>query len=108
MTRAAPTAATGAPPTTSSRGLLLVGGAIVLTGLNLRTAVNSVGPVLQEIESGLGVSSASAGLITTLPVLCFAVMGYAGPPLAARFRDGHVIAAALVAMTVGMVGRASR
>ncbi len=107
MTRTAPTPATDAAPTTSSRGLLLVGGAIVLTGLNLRTAVNSVGPVLEEIEGGLGVSSASAGLITTLPVLCFAVMGYAGPPLAARFRDGHVIAAALLAMTVGMVGRAA-
>jgi len=86
---------------------VLVGVAIVLTGFNLRTAVNSVGPVLQEIEDGLGVSSATAGLITTLPVLCFAVLGFAGPPLAARFRDGHVLAAALLVMAVGLVGRAA-
>jgi CP family cyanate transporter-like MFS transporter len=105
VTRTTPTSTTA--PTASSRGLLLVGAAIVLTGLNLRTAVNSVGPVLAEVEEGLGVSSAAAGLVTTLPVLCFAVLGFAGPPLAARFRDGHVIAAAMLAMTVGLVGRAA-
>jgi CP family cyanate transporter-like MFS transporter len=101
---------TAAPPSTTDthrRGLALVATAIVLTGVNLRTAVNSVGPVLQEIEQGLGVSSAAAGVITTLPVLCFAALGFAGPPLAARYRDGHVLAAALLAMVVGLVGRAA-
>jgi CP family cyanate transporter-like MFS transporter len=90
----------------SRRGLLLVGVAIVVTGFNLRTAVGSVGPVLEELERGLGISSGLAGLITSMPVICFAVIGFAGPPLAARFRDGHVLAAALLAMTLGLVGRA--
>jgi MFS transporter, CP family, cyanate transporter len=95
------------PPTTSAhrRGLVLVGTAIVLTGFNLRTAVNSIGPVLEEIEHGLGISSGLAGLITSMPVLCFAVIGFAGPPLAARFRDGHVLAAALLVMAVGLLLR---
>ena len=97
-----------APPATSSRrGLLLVGTAIVLTGFNLRTAVNSVGPVLEEIESGLGISSGLAGLITSMPLICFALIGFAGPPLAARFRDGHVLAAALLVMTLGLLARVS-
>jgi CP family cyanate transporter-like MFS transporter len=100
------TAAPPSTPDTHRRGLVLIGTAIVLTGVNLRTAVNSVGPVLQEIEQGLGVSSAAAGVITTLPVLCFAALGFAGPPLAARFRDGHVLAAALLAMVLGLLGRA--
>jgi CP family cyanate transporter-like MFS transporter len=107
VTRTAPSRTAATAPPASSRGLLLVVGAIVLTGLNLRTAVNSVGPVLAEIEQGLGVSSALAGVITTLPVLCFAALGFAGPPLAARFRDGHVLAAAMVAMALGLVGRAA-
>jgi CP family cyanate transporter-like MFS transporter len=96
-----------AQPTTEAhrRGLLLVGTAIVLTGFNLRTAVNSVGPVLQEIEHGLGISSGMAGLITSMPLICFALIGFAGPPLAARFRDGHVLAAALLVMTVGLLVR---
>jgi len=101
------TAAT--PPPTADvprRGLLLVGAAIVLTGFNLRTAVGSVGPVLEEIEQGLGISSGLAGLVTSMPVICFALIGFAGPPLAARFRDGHVLAAALLVMSLGIVGRA--
>ncbi len=93
-------------PVSSRRGLLLVGTAIVLTGLNLRTAVNSVGPVLQELQRGLDVSSGLAGLVTSLPVLCFAAIGFAGPPLAARYRDGYVLAGALLAMAAGLVVRA--
>jgi CP family cyanate transporter-like MFS transporter len=89
-----------------SRGLLLVGVAIVLTALNLRTAVTSVGPVLEELQAGLGLSSGQAGLVTTMPVLCFALIGFAASPLTARFRDGHVLAGALLAMAVGLVGRA--
>ncbi|MEI4273186.1 MFS transporter [Klenkia sp. LSe6-5] len=95
------------PAGTSRRGLVLVATAVVLTGFNLRTAVNGVGPVLQEIEQGLGISSGAAGLITTMPLLCFSVIGFAGPPLAARFRDGHVLAAALLVMAVGLLGRAA-
>ncbi|MEU2350379.1 MFS transporter [Modestobacter sp. NPDC049651] len=102
MTRSAPASSTPV----SRRGLVLVAVAIVLTGFNLRTAVGSVGPVLEEVEQGLGVSSGLAGLITSMPVICFALIGFTGPPLAARFRDGHVLAAALLAMTLGLVGRA--
>jgi CP family cyanate transporter-like MFS transporter len=62
--------------------------------------------VLQEVEHGLGVSSGAAGVITALPVLCFAVLGFAAPPLSARFRDAHVLTAALLAMAAGLVLRA--
>jgi CP family cyanate transporter-like MFS transporter len=96
-----PTSAGAAP-----RGLVLIGVAIVLTGLNLRTAVTSIGPVLHELEHGLGISSGLAGLVTTMPVLCFAAIGFAGPALSARFRDSHVLSAALAAMAAGLVVRA--
>lgn len=101
-----------APATTAdsspgaARGALLVGIAIVLTGLNLRTAVTSVGPVLQEISEGLSLGSGAAGVITALPVVCFAVVGFAGPPLAARYRDGHVLAGAMLLVATGLVLRA--
>jgi CP family cyanate transporter-like MFS transporter len=102
------TAAQAAPSTPGEhgRGLVLIGVAIVLTGLNLRTAVTSIGPVLQEIEDGLGISSGMAGLVTTMPVICFAAIGFAGPGLSARFRDSHVLSAALVTMAAGLVLRA--
>lgn len=95
------------PPATARRGLVLVGVAIVLTGLNLRTAVGSVGPVLEEVEAALGLTSAAAGLLTTMPVLCFALIGFAGPPLSARFRDSHVLAGGLLVMAAGLVLRSS-
>nr|WP_246324181.1 MFS transporter [Petropleomorpha daqingensis] len=72
----------------------------------MRTAVTSVGPVLEELQAGLGLSSGQAGLVTTMPVICFALIGFAATPLTARFRDGHVLAGALLAMAVGLVGRA--
>jgi len=93
--------------TSRRRGLGLIAVAIVLTALNLRTAVTSVGPVLEEIESGLGISSSLAGVITTMPVLCFALIGFTGPALSARFRDAHVLAGALVAMAGGLALRSA-
>ena len=110
MAGPSPTAArrgAGQAPATTRRGLALIGVAIVLTGLNLRTAVNSVGPVLQELQTGLGISSGLAGLVTAMPLICFAALGFAGPPLSARFRDSSVLAGALMAMAVGVVLRAA-
>ena len=103
MTRTA--APAPADARTSQRGLWLIGIAIVLTALNLRTAVNSVGPVLEELEHGLHLSSGLAGVVTALPVLCFAALGFAGPPLSARYRDSYVLAGALVTMAAGLVLR---
>jgi len=105
VTRTAPKPAPSTPAG-HRRGLLLIGVAIVLTGLNLRTAVTSVGPVLQEIQHGLGISSGMAGLVTTMPVLCFAAIGFAGPGLSARYRDSHVLSGALATMAAGLVVRA--
>ncbi|MGY1986419.1 CynX/NimT family MFS transporter [Blastococcus sp. SYSU DS0669] len=103
MTRTAP--ARSSTGRDRRRGLGMLAVAIVLTALNLRTAVTSVGPVLQEIERGLGISSSAAGVITTMPVLCFALIGFAGPALSARFRDSRVLAGALIAMTAGLALR---
>jgi CP family cyanate transporter-like MFS transporter len=104
VTRTAAHADTASSP--SRRGLALIATAIILTGLNLRTAVNSIGPVLEELEHGLGLSSGQAGLVTTMPVLCFALIGFTGPSLSARFRDAHVLSGALLTMAAGLVLRA--
>lgn len=56
--------------------------AIVLTAFNLRPAVTSVGAVLRDIQAGTGMSGAMAGVLTTVPVVCFGLVGL----LAARVR----------------------
>ncbi|WP_233491229.1 MFS transporter [Blastococcus sp. TBT05-19] len=105
MSRSAPPVP--APAGSRRRGLALIAVAIVLTALNLRTAVTSVGPVLEEIERGLSISSGLAGVITTMPVLCFALIGFTGPALSARYRDAHVLAGALTAMAGGLALRSA-
>ncbi|MDH2428173.1 MFS transporter [Sphaerisporangium sp. TRM90804] len=79
---------------------------IVLAALNLRTAVTSVGPVLDQVRAGLGMSGSMAGLLTTLPVLCFAVFGAATPPLARRAGEHRLLLAALVLLGTGLLARA--
>lgn len=79
--------------------------ALVIAALNLRLAVTSVGPVLAEIRGGLGMSATVAGLLTSLPVVCFATVGFAAPRLARRFGAAAVIAAGLVLVTVGLAVR---
>lgn len=88
----------------SGHGTLVA--AIVLTALNLRTAVTSVGPLLGEISAGLQLSGVTAGLLTTMPVACFAVVGWFAPALSHRFGEHRVVAGALVLMTVGLASRA--
>src|SRR6476660_10216183 len=66
--------------TRAERVLVVVG--IVVLAFNLRPAAVSVGPVLDEITTGLGMSSTTAGVLTTLPVLSFAGFGALAPWLA--------------------------
>ena len=47
-----------------------------------------------------------AGILTTLPVIAFAGMGFLGPRLAHRFGEHRLVAVALVLATLGLVGRA--
>lgn len=91
-----------ARPATS--GLLLTL-AVVLTALNLRPAITSVGPLLGDMRDSLGASAIWAGVLTTLPGLCFAAAGLAAPRLAARVGVDRAITVALVVLSIGLVVR---
>jgi CP family cyanate transporter-like MFS transporter len=88
---------------TRSRLIALV--ALLLAAVNLRLAVTSVGPVLSEIRSGLGMSSTVAGLLTSIPAVCFAALGLAAPRLARRFGPARVIMAGLLVLAAGLALR---
>ncbi|MFD9286030.1 CynX/NimT family MFS transporter [Streptomyces mirabilis] len=78
---------------------------LMLAAVNLRPAVTSVGPVLEETRSGLGMSSTVAGLLTSMPALCFALIGFAAPRMARRFGPDRVIAGGMAAITAGLALR---
>ncbi|WP_416478601.1 CynX/NimT family MFS transporter [Streptomyces sp. LKA04] len=83
--------------------LLILG--IVLAAVNLRPAITSLGALLEEVRDGLGMSGSVAGLLTSVPPLCFAVFGVTAPRLARRFGPGAVVFAGMAAITVGLVIR---
>jgi len=94
-----------APVESRAQRLLVVVG-IVVVAFNLRPAAVSVGPVLGEVTSGLGMSPTTAGVLTTLPVLAFAGFGALAPALARRIGLHRVTLLALVAVVVGLGVRA--
>ena len=93
----------GRVPTVAGGTLLAV--AVILTALNLRPAVTSVAPLLGDMRTDLGVSATWAGLLTTLPALCFAAAGLAAPRLSTWIGLGRTISAAMIALTVGLALR---
>ncbi len=92
---------TGQPVT---GGLLVLVG-MLLVALNLRAAVTSLGALLGEVRTGLGLSGAMAGLVTTLPTIAFAGLGALTPWLVRRYAPARVLVVAMSALAVGQVLR---
>jgi CP family cyanate transporter-like MFS transporter len=93
------------PARAQAPGRLLVLG-LLLTGLSMRTAVTSVGAVLDGLEHGLHTDGSIEGLITTLPVICFAVLGALTPRISHRIGPERLLVAALATAAAGLVLRA--
>ena len=83
---------------------LLVAG-IVLAAANLRGAITSVGPLVGEIRTDTGISGGAAGLLTTLPLLCFAALSLLAPALARRFGTRRVLTGSLLLLAAGIALR---
>ncbi|MFK0155819.1 CynX/NimT family MFS transporter [Streptomyces sp. NPDC090493] len=99
--------ASGGSPAAVTRAwatrLVVVG--IVLSAFNLRPAITSLGALLEEVRDGLGMSGSVAGLLTSVPPLCFAVFGVMAPRLARRFGPAAVVCAGMAAVTAGLLIR---
>ena len=78
----------------------------LVNALDLRPTAVSVGPVLEEVEHGLHMSAGMTGLLTSLPVLAFALFGSIAPQLAHRFGVHRVTLLALFAVAIGLFARA--
>ncbi|MGC3995272.1 MAG: MFS transporter [Propionicimonas sp.] len=84
------------------RGSALVG--VLLIALCLRPAITSVGPVLGEIGTDLGLGAVAQGVLGSIPLLCFAAASALVHALTAR--TGHhravTIALAGIAVAIGI------
>lgn len=87
-------------------GGVLVVAAVVLLAVNLRPAVNSLGAVMPELRAGTGLSGTASGVLLALPTLCFALLGFGAPAVAARIGSHRTVVLALVSLAGGQLLRA--
>jgi CP family cyanate transporter-like MFS transporter len=79
--------------------------AILALAFNLRPVAVSIGPVLAEISADIGLDGVTAGLLTSLPTLCFAAFGALAPWVSQRIGVVPTVGVALFALLAGQIGR---
>ncbi len=94
---------TEARSSTAQRVLVVLG--IVVLAFNLRPTAVSVGPVLGDISAGLRMSTAETGILTSLPVVAFAVFGALAPRGARLVGLHRLTLLALLCVVGGLAGR---
>jgi CP family cyanate transporter-like MFS transporter len=87
------------------RHLVLIAGAILFTALNLRTAVASVPPLLDEMREEVPLSAVAAGALTTAPVVCMALGAPIAPRVARWIGTEAALAGLAATMAAGMLLR---
>jgi CP family cyanate transporter-like MFS transporter len=79
--------------------------AILLLALNLRGPLVAVSAVVDPIRADLGIDAATAGLFTSLPVLCFGLATPLASALLARAGLGRGVLVAMAVLLAGIVVR---
>jgi CP family cyanate transporter-like MFS transporter len=97
--------ATPRPAALLHRFFILAG--ILLVAMNLRSPIVAVAPVLDRIVTDIGLTAVTAGLLTSLPVLAFALTTPVAAALLGRIGPDFAVATALVGVIVGVAIRST-
>lgn len=89
------------PSQTARLGLFWLAIILMMLAFNLRMIFPSLSVLLPEITHQTGMSSVTAGYLTTLPVLCLGAFAPFAPPFAQRFGIERTVLAALLLLAVG-------
>ncbi len=84
---------------------MLLAISMVLLAVNLRPAAAAVGPLLDRIRADTGLSATGAGVLTTLPVLCFGALAPLAPALIRRLGERATATVALALLLFGTLVR---
>lgn len=74
---------------------------ILLLGIVLRSPFTTLSTILSDIASGLGVEVSSLGILTSLPLLTFAIFSPFAASWAKRFSIERLFLGVLIVMTLG-------
>ncbi|MFD2116726.1 CynX/NimT family MFS transporter [Paenibacillus yanchengensis] len=80
---------------------------LIVIASTMRAPMTAVGSLISDIRATLQLSNATAGLLTTLPLLAFSVLSPFVPILAKRFGLTQIIAASAIVLTIGITIRSS-
>ncbi|WP_167140416.1 MFS transporter [Diaminobutyricimonas sp. TR449] len=94
-----------ARPLWAGRTLALL--AIALLALNMRTAVTSVSPIVEQISVDIPLGSVALGVLGMLPAIMFALAGLFSPGLARRIGLEATLVVACVLIVAGFLVRAA-
>lgn len=78
---------------------------VILMAANMRPPITTVGPVIGWIQDDLGINNLFSGLLTTLPLLAFALVSPYAARLSGRFGNRHSLYASLLMIALGMLVR---
>lgn len=92
--------------TTRSASVWLLVTAVLLTAAALRSPITGVGAIIGEIEASTGLSHTMSGMLTTLPLIAFAVFALAAPGLSTRLGMERTLFCSMLLMTGGILVRA--
>jgi CP family cyanate transporter-like MFS transporter len=81
--------------------------ALLAVALNLRLPLTSLPPVVDDVAQALGLTPAGVGLLTSVPVLCFALFTPASAWLVARVGPERAVLVAMLGVLVGTLLRSA-
>ena len=102
MTAPVPVARDAGPPAVPAWLLAVT---LVLLAANLRVVVITVGPLLRDIQADLAMSDTVAGVLLTLPVLTFGLVGSFAGRVIRRVTPTGAVLLTLVTIAVGTAAR---
>lgn len=89
----------------TARFWLLFG--ILFLAINLRPALSSIGPLMDDIGRALNLSDSLLGLLTTLPLLAFGFISTITPYFTKKFGLGKTLLASMALLTLGILIRST-
>lgn len=87
-------------PLKSQNFILTIG--IVFIAFNLRPAITSVGPLIRLIREDVNISNGIAGLLTSLPLIAFAIVSPIVPKVARKYTNERTLIIGLLLIIVGI------
>ncbi|GAK47899.1 cyanate permease [Secundilactobacillus oryzae JCM 18671] len=81
---------------------------VFFVAVNMRLPITAIPPLLPSLQKAIGLPSSAAGLITTIPLLTFAVISPILAKLGKRFGNERVILAFTVLLVLGSLLRVNQ